>query len=248
VTKESRSEFSYLDLLVEFLNFDFGSGDARSIKKYFKTKFVQATFPPNRQLKRLQTTVKREVLSVVAPTDKPDRAEIGARINRIVARVNKIRFKSTWHAEFIPDDDEYVEYEDASEVFVTPPCLHLPQGTWFVSQLAGLTHKGPLEHFLWWIVINGMHDGRLANLKLCAGCKKLFRRTHTRQEFCSEECRYDFNNRRRQAKGYFRDKRKQTRELLLRKAQTLLRTGRSPAEVSSRTKLSLRLLKQEGLL
>jgi hypothetical protein len=158
VTKKSGTEFSYLDLLVGFLNFDFGSGDARSIKKYFKKKFVQATFPPNRQLKRLQTTVKRELLSIIAPTDKPDQAEIGARINRIVARVNKIRFKSTWHAEFIPDDDEYAENEDSSEVFIPPPCLHLPQGTWpqgtwFVSQLADLTHRGPLEHFLWWIVI-----------------------------------------------------------------------------------------------
>jgi hypothetical protein len=192
--------------------------------------------------------VKREVLSIVAPTDKPDQAEVGARINRIVDRLNKIRFKSTWHAEFIPDDDGYAENEDSFEVFIPPPCLHLPQGTWFVSQLADLTHKGPLEHLLWWIVINGMHDGKLANLKPCAGCKKLFRRTHTRQEFCAETCRYDFNNKRRQAKGYFREKRKQTRQLMLRKAKTLLQAGRPQAEVLVKTRLSLRLLKREGIL
>jgi hypothetical protein len=101
---------------------------------------------------------------------------------------------------------------------------------------------------LWWIVINGMHDGKLANLKLCGGCKKLFRRTHTRQEFCSEKCRYDFNNRRRQVKGYFREKRKQTRRLMLRRANALLRAGRSATEVVAKTKLSLQLLRREGLL
>jgi hypothetical protein len=93
-----------------------------------------------------------------------------------------------------------------------------------------------------------METGKLAKLKTCNVCEKFFIQDDVRQEFCSEKCRYDFHNRTRQEQGYFGRKRKQTRELILKKAKALLRAGMSPSEVSTKAKLSLRLLRREGLL
>jgi hypothetical protein len=51
VTKKSATRFSYLDLLSRFLNFDFGSGDARKLKKFFRDSLVvmDIRFPPNQK-------------------------------------------------------------------------------------------------------------------------------------------------------------------------------------------------------
>jgi hypothetical protein len=145
-----------------------------------------------------------------------------------------------------------LEYEPSSgekvEKFPVPPLLKILGGTWIVSQMANLNHRGPLEHFLWWTVINAMESGELAKLKTCNLCQKFFLQDDVRQEFCTDQCRYVFHNRARQKQGYFGHQRKRRRRLRLNRAKALLRAGMSSSEVSTRTKLSPRLLRREGLL
>jgi hypothetical protein len=250
VTKKLKTRFSYLDLLTRFLNFDFGSGDARQIKKFFRDRLVEARFLPNQKARRLQIKLKQELLPIIAPKDRPDRQKAEERLSRLVARINKMVFKPTWSVEFIDDWD--LKYEpfpgEKLPQFPVPPLLKILGGTWYVSKMPDLNHRGPLEDFLWWTVIDAMETGELAKLKTCGLCEKFFLQDDIRQEFCSEKCRYDFHNRTRQNEGYFRKKRKERRDLMLKKAKALLRARMSPPEVSTKTKLSLSLLRREGLL
>jgi hypothetical protein len=93
-----------------------------------------------------------------------------------------------------------------------------------------------------------METGELAKLKTCGICRKFLLQEDVRQEFCNGKCRYDFHNRTRQKQGYFGRKRKQTRDLKLTVAKSLLAKGMSPTEVATKTKLSPVLLRREGML
>jgi len=249
LTKKSKTRFSYLDLLSRFLNFDFGSEDARQIKKFFRDWLVEARFPPNQKARRLQTKLKRELLPIIAPQDRPDRQKAEERLSRLVARINKIVLRPTWSVESVDDWEDYEMFPDANLAkFPVPPVLKILGGTWYVSKMANLSHRGPLENFLWWTVIHAMETGELAKLKTCSLCEKFFLQDDVRQEFCSDKCRYDFHNRTRQKKGYFGKKRKERRDLMLKKAKALLARGQSPTEVSTKTKLSPNVLRREGLL
>jgi hypothetical protein len=253
VTKKSKTRFSYLDLLSRFLNFDFGSGDARELKKFFRDSLVimDIQFPPNQKARRLQTKLKQELLPIIAPQDRPDVEQAERRLSRLVARINKIGFRPTWSVDFIPERDLEYKPSPGTKVpqFPAPPLLKILGGTWYVSRVPELlNHRIPLEHFLWWSVINSMENGELAKLKTCGVCQKCFLQEDVRQEFCSEKCRYDFHNNTRQEQGYFGQKRKQRRDLMLKKARALFRAGMSPTEVSTKTKLSAKLLRREGLL
>jgi hypothetical protein len=133
--------------------------------------------------------------------------------------------------------------------FPEPPLLKILGGTWYVSRMPELlNHRIPLEHFLWWTVINAMENGELAKLKTCGICEKFFLQEHVRQEFCDKKCRYDFHNKTRQKKGYFGKTRKQRRELMLNRAKAMLAKGVPQDEVATKTKLLPSLLRREGLL
>src|SRR5262249_29224828 len=190
-------------------------------------------------------------LPIIAPTDRPNRQKAEERLSRLVARVNKIVFRPTWSVESV---DEWEEWRNETfpnaklARFREPPVLKILGGTWFVSKMPNLNHRGPLEHFLWWTVIEAMETGELAKLKTCSLCEKFFLQDDVRQEFCGDKCRFDFHNRKHQKEGYFARKRKERRDLILNRAKALLDRGMSPTEVSTKTKLSRRLLRREGLL
>jgi hypothetical protein len=244
VTKKSKTRFSYLDFLTRFVNFDFRSGDAREIKKFFRDWLIEARFPPNQKARRLQTKLKQELLPIIAPKDRPDRQKAEERLSRLVSRINKIVFRPTWSVEFIDESEDYEPFPgEKLPQFPVPPLLKILDGTWYVSKMPDLNHRGPLEDFLWWTVIRAMENGELAKLKTCGLCEKFFLQDDVRQEFCSEKCRYDFHNRTRQKQGYFGRKRKQTRDLKLKIAKSLLARGVSQSEVATKTKLSRRLFK-----
>jgi hypothetical protein len=250
VTKKSKTIFSHLNLLIRFLNFDFRSEDAQKIKDCFTERLIQARFPPNQKARQLQTKLKQQLLPIIAPTDKPNRQKAEERLSRLVARINKITFTPPrWSVDC---DDDWADYGRVPGTkvpqFPVPPLLKILGRTWYVSKDFDLYHRGPLERFLWWTIINAMESGELAKLKTCNVCQKFFLQEDVRQEFCSEKCRNDFHNRNRQDQGYFARQRKQRRQLMLNRAKALLRKGVSPTEVSTKTKLSLKVLRREGLL
>ena len=249
MTKQYRD----LYLLVQFLNHDFQSFDARKLKDEFSESLVQATFPARREIRQVQTRLKNELLSIIAPVDDPDLAELRARIDRIVQRTNKIGFRWRWFVELIEDSEEVADRKAGDRrlkrtLNYVPRTFSVSGATWFVGELHDIAHKGPLEHFLWWTVVKAMEYGEFAKLKICGECQRFFIQADKRQEFCTEKCRYDFHNRTRQTRGYFGEKRRQTRQLKLNRAKRLLRLGHSPVEVAAKTKLSRKLLKREGLV
>jgi len=156
VTKKLKTSFSRLNLLTRFLNFDFRSEDDREIKKFFRDWFIEARFPPNPKAIRLQSKLKNELLPIIAPTDRPNRQKAEERLSRLVARVNKIVFRPIWSVQFIDDADLEYEPLPGMKVPPEPPLLKILGGTWYVSKMANLSHRGPLEHFLWWTVIDAM--------------------------------------------------------------------------------------------
>jgi hypothetical protein len=154
VTKKSKTRVSFLNLLSRFLNFDFRSGDARELKKFFRDSLaiIDIRFPLNQKVKRLQTKLKHELLPIFAPQDRPDQQKAEERLSRLVARMNKIFFRPTWSVEFILERDLAYKPSPGTKVkqFPVPPLLKILGGTWYVSQVPELpNHRIPLEHFLW---------------------------------------------------------------------------------------------------
>ena len=256
---------SRFELLARFLNFNFRSDNLTELKGLFTSSLVAHRFPARQKAEQLQRRLKEDLLPIIAPTARPEPVEAYKLVNRLVEKINKMNLKLEWAV--VPAEYDFIgggprgkdldllelEPEEAREKkrqYLAPmqKPLEMLGARWIVSERASLIESKNLMDYFYWTIINAMEHGELSKLKVCGECHNFFVQSDARQEFCSDKCRTNFNNKRRLAEGYFTAKRRENQRRELAKARRLLKDGKSPEEVAKHTRLSLRLLKREGLL
>jgi hypothetical protein len=95
---------------------------------------------------------------------------------------------------------------------------------------------------------DSLQIGVFDRLRICPHCKRFFVAEDARQQFCSDEHRNEFNNKRRLESGWFKKNRRDKRKVQLAKARRLLREGKSATKIEKETGLSTRILKREGVI
>jgi len=102
---------------------------------------------------------------------------------------------------------------------------------------------------LYIVIADGISAGLFSKMKKCDGCKRVFVARDPRRSFCKDQCRIDFNNRRRLEGGYFISLRHQKRKTSLARARGLLKQGIEPEVVARRIEgLTVRILEREDLV
>ena len=105
-----------------------------------------------------------------------------------------------------------------------------------------------VERYYYPIIGDVLQSGELLYLRSCPECQKFFVAEDLRREFCSDQCRNDYNNRQRLEAGYFSELRRKKRQRELGEARRLSKKGKSPEEVVSAIPgLTIRILRREGL-
>jgi hypothetical protein len=86
------------------------------------------------------------------------------------------------------------------------------------------------------VVLDEFESGTIERLRTCPRRKAFFVAEDTRQHFCSDEHRNEFNNKQRLKSGWFKDHRGRKRKRDLARARKLLREGKSAAQIAKETR------------
>ena len=149
-------------------------------------------------------------------------------------------------AELIPKGAE--DARDTTWYWTSSRTFELLGYKWFVG-LEGEEVDGTFSRDQLYLKIrDAFQIGVFDRLRICRLCKKFLVAEDARQQFCSNEHRNEFNNKRRLESGYFSDLRQKARRRDLKKARVLKRAGKSIAEIQKETGLSVRVLKREKVI
>jgi hypothetical protein len=266
--KKSGGRLSNLELLARFLNFDFGSGKVKQLRNEFSSSLVHVSFPTKENVRRLQAKLRRELLPLVAPESAPEPLKAYERLERLIEKINKLDFRPIWGVEAVNYDFDVtvdpksggqkitlikMEPDEAKwkmREYLAPgqKPLQLLGSQWIVSDRVGLVRTKDLGAYLWWVVMTEMERGELSRLRVCGQCSKFFVQADARQNFCSDDCRIEYNNKSRLKSGYYKERRQNDRAQELETARRLLKEGKSPEETARAVTLSVRILEQAGLV
>lgn len=99
-------------------------------------------------------------------------------------------------------------------------------------------------------LISALETGEFKRLRRCKWreCQKFFVAEDLRQEFCSDQCRNTFNNKKRLKEGWFTEQRQKKRKRVLALARRLLRESKPLKEIMKASRLSERILRKAGLI
>lgn len=184
-------------------------------------------------------------------------------LKTLVDKINRLRIDSQWIVAF--GDQEKRLYNGPREetlVFKTvtsqnpllmgPPRLGPNQRILKVGNVKWIIYRRSydersLRKWLYGILISILETGEFGNLRRCPQCRAFFFANDARKKFCGNNCKDDFNNKRRQKEGRFADTRIKSRRRKLIIARNLLKSGKSLYEVVEETELSERILMKAGL-
>ena len=234
-----------------FLNLNLDEeGDIRHLQHYHPK-------PQLREARRLQEELKSILFPIVAPERQLSREEAYEELGELINRINRRGVRPKWWVFPSTHDAANKTATSVNNKAVGKSREHYLVGfptrqvkllgySWAIS--LDFDETSSLGDIFYEFIIDALRMDELSWLKLCRECYQFFIQSDSRQRFCSERCRIEFNNKQRLGSAYFSERRRKQRKRDLNKARKLFRVGKSLEEVSAETKLSSRVLKREGLL
>jgi hypothetical protein len=270
-----REALDDLKALAVILNFDWESGDAKQIEKLQREMViflwinVEDGLKNRAKAKSVQEELKADLLPILSPEGEVDPEKAFSRLQKLLRKLNEVESKTEWEIDSIEYEWESVIASDGKPDTVLMP-LAPADAEWkslHIHPTAELNLLGYRWHFgrtlfgkptqkdhgfsreiLYQIVLDAFRSGAIERLRTCPQCKVFFVAEDARQQFCSDEHRNEFNNKKRLESGYFSDLRRRARARELQKARELKRKGKSVTEIQKQTGLSLRVLKRERVI
>jgi hypothetical protein len=269
---KQRDELDSLKVLAALLNFDWEGGDARQVEKVqrdvriFYGSFIEDALKDRAKAKSVLEELRADLLAILSPEGDVDPEKAYFLIRKLLRKFNEIESKTVW--EIDPIEYEWAsvitsEAEPDTVLMPLPPAeveskylpfnpvaeINLLGYRWqFGGASEGVDFFSFSRDAVYQMVLDAFKSGAIERLRTCPHCKAFFVADDARQQFCSDEHRNEFNNKQRLAGTYFRDLRQKKRRRQITRARQLLQEGKSPKEIASKTKLSLRVLKREGVI
>jgi hypothetical protein len=199
---------SPLQILADFLNFDFQKDDLEKLKdKDAAHMLAFMHWPSEREVQRLQAEIQGELTAIVPPAKTQTPEEAYGLLEALVSKINKMRLNPEWNLEAIDyEAGGYVDpktgkYElelhkrserEKSEVYkllgAGQKRFTLLGSKWVVSTRilgAGVTS---LRQSLYGIVIDALESGELVRLRTCLNCQVFFVAEDLKQKYCTPIC------------------------------------------------------------
>jgi hypothetical protein len=265
-----------LKMLAAILNFDWDGGDEKQLKKLksdlppFYWLVVEDALKDRGKASIVQSELKADLLPIFASDGKVEPEDAETRIQKLLHKLNEAESKTEWAIEPVEYEREFWSRtgdpeEETTESGLRPltpdevksKCvllhtraqLNLLGYRWhFGRTLGGLDEFGLSRQLLYQIILDAFRNESIARFRTCTHCKAFFVAEDARQQFCSDEHRNEFNNKKRLESGYFSNLRHKARAEALKKARALKRQGKSETEIEKETGLSTRILKREGVI
>jgi len=272
--RRSQPAFTSLDLLVHFLNFNFSSASKMKLPSDPAVRLLLDTVYKsnlNRGLRdatRIQKQLVGDISPLIAREEVEDREGYQREINRyletLVDKINRVRLNSDWIVAVGEQEMRLVDMERNKTVLfgplrsqnpflMTPPplgprqkILKIGNTKWIIYRR--LYDESSLRKWLYGILISVLETGDFGSFRKCVQCQAFFITNDARKKYCGNNCKDDFNNKRRQEDGSFADYRSMSRKVKLTRARNLLKSGKPLSEVSEEMGLSKRVLMKAGLL
>ena len=178
------------------------------------------------------------------------------RIHKLLEKINEIETKTVWGVEPVDyklvgadEDAEFIpkEADDAGDTtwyWTSRKMVELLGYKWFVGAQGVAAAFAFSRDELYLKIRDAFQIGVFDRLRICPLCKKFFVADDARKQFCTDEHRNEFNNKRRLESGWFKKNRRDKRKVQLAKARRLQREGKSATQIAKETKLPLRVLKR----
>jgi len=184
-------------------------------------------------------------------------------LKTLVDKINRLRIDSQWIVAF--GDQEmrlfngprkqtlaFKTVTSQNPFFMGPPrhgpnqrILKVGNIKWIIYRR--LYDERSLRKWLYGILISILETGEFGNFRRCPQCQAFFIANDARKQFCGDDCRNNFNNKRRQEEGYFSNYRTMSRKVKLTRARILQKSGKPLSEVSEEMGLSERILMKARL-
>lgn|SRR5262249_26981320 len=195
--------------------------------------------------------VAREVRSVLEAMQDPSGSP--RPLVNLIAKINNLKLQGNWSVS----QSVRMRISEEEVIPIDPKALKIGGNYWLVESSFGWS-QNPLEKWSYLLVlqmfcrplISALETGEFKRLRMCKRkeCQKFFVAEDLRRDFCSDQCRNTFNNKQRLADNYFTNLRHNKRKRNIQKARRLLKEGKPLEEISMETRLSIRVLKQAGVI
>ena len=265
-----RDDLIGLKVLAMVLNFDFEAGspqDLKTLKRLSPYDFANVESvltkggpDEKKRANGIRAELRADLEPIIAPEGKVRVTEAFLRIHKLLEKINKIEIKTIWGVESVnykwvgsDEDAEFIPKEagdarDTTWYWTSGRTVELLGYKWFVGAQGVAAAFAFSRDELYLKIRDAFQIGVFDRLRICPLCKKFLVAEDARQQFCSNEHRNEFNNQQRLKSGYFKDRRGDKRKRDISRARKLSHEGKSPAEIAKATKLSLRVLRREGIV
>jgi len=214
----------FLGWVVNYLNFDsISPSTKRKLSELFGGEEVRRE-------------VLGDLLPIIAPEHTQDRKRSELALERLIEKINAMNFIIDWRLERV---------KKRGPTPVWGVIVNIHGNKWRLNKWLKFNPKSP-KVILYSFIAMLLETDYLAEVKRC-GCKKFFVSDDPRQKFCNDQCRNDYNNKRRLESDYFSGLRHKKRQRDLARARRLFQEGKSPEElVNEIPGLTIRILRREG--
>ena len=238
------SDDDVLNYLCCFLNLDLSGKTREQIFRWVeqeawsKFSWVGPKMSP-KAARSLQKELIKD-LSFLLP-EEDDRRSEGLR--DLTRKINAMNLKFEWYLE---RDEDYTFVRKhfmrtGGPILKARRPITLGKSRWIVRRKF-LNSETPRRR-LYSLIINSVEDQEIEFLKRCPQCLRFHTVKDSGHIYCSDKCRYDFHNERKD----FKKIRRKKREYLLRRAHDLQKAGKLKYVIAERTGLGPRILKRAGI-
>jgi len=265
--RRSQPDFTSPELLVQFLNFTFDSrgkvklGEDPAVRLLLYSVYRSKVQRGLREARKIQKQIIEDITPLLvrerAKDDQGHQAVL-SHLKALIQKINRLRLKSEWIVAF---GDQEIRFHDGERnllfeplrsqnpFLMGPPTLGPKQRILKIGKTKWIVYRqlfdeSSLHKWLYGILISVLEDGYFASLRRCEECQKFFIAEDARKQFCGDNCKTAFHNKRRLAEGYFSDYRIKSSKRKLIQARRLLKSGKSQNEVIEETGLSRRAVGQ----
>ena len=199
--------------------------------------------------KRVREEITRVVSSVLEVLQGPSGSP--RPLVTLIDKINTLGLQGTWAvSQSVP-----VGLSEEEVIPIDARALRIGGKHWLVERSFSWNPLGKWSYRLvrqmfYQPLVSALETGEFKRLRMCKRreCQKFFVAADLRRDFCSDQCRNTFYNKKRLKEGWFTEQRRKKRKRDIQKARRLLKEGRPPQEVIKETRLSERILRNAGLM
>lgn len=202
-----------------------------------------------RMVNRVREEITQDVRSVLTVLEDPSGST--RALVKLIDKINTLGLQGTWTAfQSVP-----IRVGDDEVIPIDARALRIGDKHWLVERRFSWNSLGKwsyrlVRQMLYQPLISALETGEFKRLRMCKRreCQKFFVAVDLRRDFCSDQCRNTFYNKKRLKEGWFTEQRRKKRKRDIQKARRLLKEGTPPQEVIKETRLSERILRKAGLM